>query len=294
MKKYLVIINPQAGKGRGLKILKQVEKVLKELEIEFIIKYTKEKFDAEKNLKQWLSEDITDLVVIGGDGTLNEIVNGMFPLNYPVRFISTGTGNDFIKSINLVSLKKLFTTENFSHLNLFSINNKIGVNAIGIGFDGEVIENMDKKNLKLKGLFAYMVFVLLKLFTYKPPKVKISIDKGKEVLKDKFYITCISNGKAVGGGFFLTPDAKPDDNKLDICLIKHVPFYLKPYYLIKVLLKKHKDDKRVIIKRIEEIIIETKNELKGQIDGQFVKGKKFYIKILKEKLRLVAHHPEIK
>ncbi|HAF07755.1 MAG: Diacylglycerol kinase catalytic region [candidate division TA06 bacterium 32_111] len=293
MKKYLVIINPQAGKGRGLKILNQVEKVLKELQIDFIIKYTKEKFDAQRNLKEWLSEDFTDLVVIGGDGTLNEIVNGMYPLNYPVRFISTGTGNDFIKSINLLSLKELFTTEKFSNLNLFSINEKIGVNAIGIGFDGEVIEEMDRKKLKLKGLFAYMVFVLLKLFTYKPPKVKIKIDK-EEVLKDKFYITCISNGKAVGGGFFLTPDAKPDDDKLDICLIKHVPFYLKPYYLLKVLLKKHKDDRRVIMQRIDEIIIETKEELKGQIDGQFVKGKRFYIKVLKDKLRLVAHHPHIK
>ncbi|MDI6701134.1 MAG: YegS/Rv2252/BmrU family lipid kinase [bacterium] len=293
MKKYLVIINPEAGKGRGLKILKQVEKVLKELQIDFIIKYTKEKFDAQRNLKEWLSEDFTDLVVIGGDGTLNEIVNGMYPLNYPVRFISTGTGNDFIKSINLLSLKELFTTEKFSNLNLFSINEKIGVNAIGIGFDGKVIEEMDRKKLKLKGLFAYMVFVLLKLFTYKPPKVKIKIDK-EEVLKDKFYITCISNGKAVGGGFFLTPDAKPDDDKLDICLIKHVPFYLKPYYLLKVLLKKHKDDRRVIMQRIDEIIIETKEELKGQIDGQFVKGKRFYIKVLKDKLRLVAHHPHIK
>lgn len=293
MKKYLVIINPEAGKGRGLKILNQVEKVLKELQIDFIIKYTKEKFDAQRNLKEWLSEDFTDLVVIGGDGTLNEIVNGMYPLNYPVRFISTGTGNDFIKSINLLSLKELFTTEKFSNLNLFSINEKIGVNAIGIGFDGEVIEEMDRKKLKLKGLFAYMVFVLLKLFTYKPPKVKIKIDK-EEVLKDKFYITCISNGKAVGGGFFLTPDAKPDDDKLDICLIKHVPFYLKPYYLLKVLLKKHKDDRRVIMQRIDEIIIETKEELKGQIDGQFVKGKRFYIKVLKDKLRLVAHHPHIK
>lgn len=293
MKKYLVIINPEAGKGRGLKILNQVEKVLKELQIDFIIKYTKEKFDAQRNLKEWLSEDFTDLVVIGGDGTLNEIVNGMYPLNYPVRFISTGTGNDFIKSINLLSLKELFTTEKFSNLNLFSINEKIGVNAIGIGFDGEVIEEMDRKKLKLKGLFAYMVFVLLKLFTYKPPKVKIKIDK-EEILKDKFYITCISNGKAVGGGFFLTPDAKPDDDKLDICLIKHVPFYLKPYYLLKVLLKKHKDDRRVIMQRIDEIIIETKEELKGQIDGQFVKGKRFYIKVLKDKLRLVAHHPHIK
>jgi len=69
---------------------------------------------------------------------------------------------------------------------------------------------------------------------------------------------------------------------------------LKPYYLLKVLLKKHKDDKRVVMKKIEEIVIETKEELKGQIDGQFVKGKRFYIKILKEKLRLVAHHPQIK
>ncbi|GEM_PF-189587 len=291
MKKYIIILNPVAGKGVGIKILNSLEKILNDLQIDFNIKKTINKYDAERNLKDWITKDTTDIVVIGGDGTLNEVVNGLYPIDIPIRFISTGTGNDFVKSIKTYSLKEILTTEKFSKINIFSINDKIGINALGIGFDGEVIEEMDKKKLKFKGLFAYLIFVLLKLFTYKPPTVKILIDNEKKI-KKKFYITCVSNGKAIGGGFFLTPFASLKDDFLNICLIEEVPTILKPYYLLKVLLKKHHKDKKVILKKIKEILIETTTELKAQVDGQFIKGKKFYVKILKEKLKIVAHQPE--
>lgn len=285
-KNILLIVNPTAGKGASLMQLDRVREILARMGVAVTEKITKRQFDAQENLKHWITSDTHEIICMGGDGTLNEIINGMYPHNLPVRIISSGTGNDLIKAIGIVPLDDFFTTENFSNVNMFRANDAIGINALGIGFDGEVVRSMDENNLPIRGLMAYMIFVIKHLLGFVPPRYDIIVDGQR--LNDKFYIALVANGKAIGGGFFLTPDADPGDDYLDLCLIRDLPMIMRPLFVIKVLLKKHINDRNVVMRRIKHILIKSNRIVYAQLDGQLVKNDVFNIELIKEKLRIVA------
>lgn len=285
-KNILLIINPAAGKGASLMQLDRVREILAQMGISVTERITRHQFDAQENMKHWINRDTDEIICMGGDGTLNEIINGMYPYNLPVRVISSGTGNDLIKAIGIVPLNDFFTTERFSSVNMFRANDSIGINALGIGFDGEVVRSMNENNLPIRGLMAYMIFVIKHLLGFVPPVYDIIIN-GKRI-RDKFYIALVANGKAIGGGFFLTPDADPGDDYLDLCLIRDLPMIMRPLFVIKVLLKKHIKDRNVVMKRIKHIVIKSNRTVYAQLDGQLVKNDVFNIELMKEKLRIVA------
>ena len=287
MAKFLIIQNPAAGNGSAENYLPEVISAIERLQIPYVLKKTAKKFDAQDNVKEWVTPDITDIVVVGGDGTLNEVVNGLYPHLKPIRLISTGTGNDLVKNLKNHTMDNLFLTNEFNQIDLFTVNDRIGINALGLGFDGEVVSEMDEKDLKINGMFAYMIFVLSKLFKFRAPRYHITAD-GVDY-RGKYYITCVGNGMAVGGGFFLTPKAHIEDGNLDICLIRDIPMILRPYYLIKVILKIHPSDKKVIYRQFKEMIIRSSRQIMGQLDGQLVTGKDFVIKLIGEKLHIVSH-----
>ncbi|MDD3803717.1 MAG: YegS/Rv2252/BmrU family lipid kinase [bacterium] len=287
MAKFLIIQNPAAGNGSAENYLPEVISAIERLQIPYVLKKTAKKFDAQDNVKEWVTPDITDIVVVGGDGTLNEVVNGLYPHLKPIRLISTGTGNDLVKNLKNHTMDNLFLTNEFNQIDLFTVNDRIGINALGLGFDGEVVSEMDEKDLKINGMFAYMIFVLSKLFKFRAPRYHITAD-GVDY-RGKYYITCVGNGMAVGGGFFLTPKAHIADGNLDICLIRDIPMILRPYYLIKVILKIHPSDKKVIYRQFKEMIIRSSRQIMGQLDGQLVTGKDFVIKLIGEKLHIVSH-----
>lgn len=286
MRKFLVIVNPVAGKGAAQRLKHIVEAQLKELHIPFETRITEKKFDAQHNVSKW-SKGFTEIVVVGGDGTLNEIVNGLYPDMLPIRLIGAGTGNDFAKALNIVDFYEVFKSDRFEHVDLFKCNDSIGVNALGLGFDGEVVKAMDEARLPIRGMAAYMVFVLHKLMTFKPPVYSIKCDDEK--LDGRYFITSISNGKAVGGGFFFSPKALADDGKLNMCLIKDLPLYMRPVYLVKVVLQKHVlDKKNVIMRTVKNLEIESSEVILGQLDGQLVENKAFNLNILPGTMKILC------
>ena len=111
-RKLLVMVNPAAGYGKGARIVGEVEKFLRTNELQYESFFTKKGQNARTIVKRRLNETFTDLLVIGGDGTLNEAVNGIGDNKHVVlNVISTGTGNDFVKAINVgTTLMQQFDT----------------------------------------------------------------------------------------------------------------------------------------------------------------------------------------
>lgn len=287
MKKYLVVYNPAAGNGESRKEINEVIETIEKYDIPYVIKETAFKFDAQQNIKSWITDEITDVVVVGGDGTLNEVVNGMHPGFMPVRLVSFGTGNDLAKCLENVSIDDVITKDDFTDIDVFRVDNLLGINALGLGFDGEVVEEMDRRDLPINGIMGYMIFVIYKLMVFNAPRYKVEIDG--EVLEGRFYINCISSGKAVGGGFYLNPQAEVHDGLIDICLIKDLPMIMRPYYLLKVLKKKHPGDKNVTIRQAKKIIVSSDKEVLGQLDGQLVRGNRYHIEVIEERLKIICH-----
>ncbi len=285
-KQILLIVNPVAGSGVAMKNLPKVKAALDGLRINYRIIITKREYDAQENIKEWINDKTDEIILMGGDGSLNEIINSLYPKKIPVKLIGCGTGNDLVKSIGVVPFESFFTENVFKEVNIFRMNDKIGINSLGIGFDGEVVRSMNEDKLPLHGILAYMVYVAKHILGFCPPIYCLKSD-GKEY-NGKYYTVLVANGQSIGGGFYLTPNADTGDDFLDLCLIKDMPMIMRPLLLIKVLLKRHMFDRNVIIKKIKHIFIKSNRKVYAQLDGQLIYNDEFRVDILPNKYKIIA------
>ena len=282
----MLIVNPIAGSGVAMKNLPKVKAALDGLRINYRVIITEREYDAQENIKEWINDKTDEIILMGGDGSLNEIINGLYPKKTPIKLIGCGTGNDLVKSIGVVPFESFFTENVFKEVNVFRMNDKIGINSLGIGFDGEVVRSMNEDKLPLHGIVAYMVYVVKHIFGFCPPIYCLKSD-GKEY-NGKYYTVLVANGQSIGGGFYLTPNADTGDDFLDLCLIKDMPMIMRPLLLIKVLLKRHMFDRNVIIKKIKHILIKSKRKVYAQLDGQLIYNDEFRVDILPDKYKIIA------
>jgi len=230
--KFWIILNPTAGKGKAAKQHPKIERFLRESGLNFEILLTKGVGDA-LNMARDLpigADDVT--VAAGGDGTCNEVVNGLLRrgAKTPPVFgiLPIGRGNDFSATPNIPQdvedALTLLTTGNAKPLDAgfvkggFFPEGRYFVNGIGIGFDTKV--GFEAAKLKIKSGISYAVGALITLIRYEPsPVLQINFD-GKEVTLPAVLVSIV-NGRRMGGSFYMGPNAVLDDGLLDICYVQH-------------------------------------------------------------------------
>ena len=178
-----------------------------------------------------------NIIVVSGDGTLNEVVNGVFTQNkYPTEeialgMITVGTGNDWGRMYNIprnykeaISILKTCKTvkQDIGVIQYYSSGKqerRYFINIAGLGFDAKVVEktNRQKENGR-SGVLIYLINILTTLFKYKDVKAEIIIDGNK--IEDEIFTISLGIGKYAGGGMMLTPNAIPDNGSFDLTVIK--------------------------------------------------------------------------
>lgn len=234
MEKILFIVNPTAGRGKTLKSLPIIESFLKSGKINYDIELTKYPKHATQ-IASRLQRDYERIVCIGGDGTLNEVINGL-DKNYKtiVGLLPIGTGNDFAYSLNLSKdihdNLLLVTSRNANSGNLEygkvefwengSKKSQIHhfVNAFGVGFDA-FVGSLHKNQKFFRGLLSYIIAVFKGLAEYRYFYSNGTLDD--ESFSGKKLLITVAKGKTSGGGFFLTPHADLFDEKLAVCLVDY-------------------------------------------------------------------------
>tara|TARA_R110000737_G_scaffold324995_1_gene338177 strand:+ start:49511 stop:50299 length:789 start_codon:yes stop_codon:yes gene_type:complete len=175
------------------------------------------------------------IIAVGGDGTCNEVVNGimMSSRNNKVSFgvIPNGSGNDFYKMIGEfepdIFIKSLLN-RNSKKIDLISIESAekqlYTLNIAGTGFDGLVVKYLDniRFSLFLKGKVAYMVSILRSFITFKKLDTMVRCDEFS--YNGKLLMVAVCNGKAFGHGLIISPDSKIDDGKMNVVLLGDVSF----------------------------------------------------------------------
>ena len=287
MRKIFIIWNPFAG-GNASKICKRLSEKLDQEHIEYQVFDTHETKSATKTVEQYLDSSFSDLIIIGGDGTINEAVNGL-EFDIPVSIIPAGTGDDFIKN---VSLGKTLDDQTHTAINgtikrmdLGQCNDRKFVNGVGIGFDGQIVEDMESKRVPLlKGHAAYYYHVLRILGGYRERIFQYQIDEENHE-KDLILLT-IGNGTTFGGGFKLMPDAKIDDGLLEICEIGKVSGLRRFLNIHKLSNGTHGGIKEVSFYKAKTIKIMANERLFAHIDGERMGQPPFEIKVLPNALQL--------
>lgn len=283
MNSYTFIINPKAGRRKRAAIIaERLKKELAERKAFGEIHFTARPGHATDLARKAATSVI---VAVGGDGTVNEVANGLIGTSKILGIIPSGSGNDLVKSLGIAadykSAVETLLTGKTKQIDCASVNceatqsNRIVgnfteryfVNGVGIGFDAAVAERTTHIHW-LSGTPLYLAAVFQMLGKYKSPDFTIKLDATS--FSSHNLLIAIGNGICAGGGFYLTPNAHVDDGKLDVCLIDEmsVPRILK--LMPQVMKGKHENFKGVQMKRAERIAVAAEQPFFVHADGEMV------------------------
>ena len=221
--RYLLIVNPEAGRRSTMKALPDIERLLRERKAEYEFHFTKERGHATELVKEFGS-GFDVIVSVGGDGTINEIVNGMPDLNKPMGILPIGTGNDFARScsIKIGDLECAVDTlmaHDVKKIDVGEVNGRRFVNVMGLGFEG-LANDYGAILSFLKGTPKYLLAIGGAFITYRRMPLRIKINDLE--IDEKVFLMSIGNGWNVGGGLQLTPKAIIDDGFFDVCYVQNI------------------------------------------------------------------------
>jgi diacylglycerol kinase (ATP) len=231
MPKYMIIVNPIAGKGAGQKLIPEITQTLEDLGLDFIIAVTEQPGHGIE-LARKAAVDYDVVVAAGGDGTANEVINGLMLAGVEghrkaaLGVLPIGRGNDFAYGMNLPTEWKqaaqvlkddrkkpldigLVTGERYPQGRYFG-------NGVGIGFDAVV--GFVAARSKLTGMLSYLVAAIKTISLYfNAPTVELTLDD--QTLTQACLMVSIMNGRRMGGSFMMAPNSSNDDGKLDLCIV---------------------------------------------------------------------------
>jgi YegS/Rv2252/BmrU family lipid kinase len=237
--KWFVIVNPNAGNAKGKKDWDRIAGILKKNNIDYDVKHTEGKGHAIEFATAMIRKGYRKIISVGGDGTLNEIINGIFTQDIcPTKeitlgIIPVGTGNDWGRmfgipliydgAVNVIKEgKEMLHDIGVVYFNTGDTRQKrYFINIAGLGFESVVVKKTNKQKDKGKSnKTIYFYNLLSSLIKYKNTTVEITIDGISS--RAKVFSINIGNGRYCGGGMRQTPDALPDDGLLDITVIKNM------------------------------------------------------------------------
>lgn len=239
----LAVINPRSAGGRTGREANTIARKLADVAGPVTVALTNAPMDAARITSHALQQGYERVVAVGGDGTINEVVNGFFdngmPINSEAEFalLNLGTGGDFRKTFDIdagfdASLERIAEGRvrriDVGRLSFVTDEGKTGTrhfaNIASFGMSGDVMHRVNRAtNIKrYTGRFAFTWGSLVSLFKYKSKPVRLKVDN---VFDDVVTVsTCaVCNGQFFGGGMRVAPDASPDDGLLDVIMIGDAP-----------------------------------------------------------------------
>ncbi len=289
--KYYFIVNPAAGGGKHISRLVEVQNFCAQQNVNYEIVLTKAPKQATELAAQ-AARRYEVVVAVGGDGTVNEVGNGLIDTQAALGIIPAGSGNDFSKELGYSKnikkdLQQLFFGR-VAYTDVGLLNNKVYFfNAFGVGFDGEVAAHARAFMKYGRGFAGYLLSVLSTLFGYRFHRVRIAIDSHEPIDKDIFFVA-VANGSTYGGGFNVAPGAKINDGFFNICIVDKTSKLYALRQIPKFMKGSHVNLPVVHILTGKNINILADDFLQAQIDGELPeRSKNFFIKILPKKLKII-------
>ncbi|MBP3888289.1 MAG: diacylglycerol kinase family lipid kinase [Cellulosilyticum sp.] len=292
--KALFVVNPAAGKGRGLALIKSFEPIIQE-KIPYEIVCTGAKGEATEIVRRYTLQDDYLVFAVGGDGTINEVVNGIVGSKSSLAILPTGSGNDFVRSLyeqyTLEELLIALIEGKDQNIDVMQINERYFLNITSVGLDADVVYNASyyKKKKFIKGDMAYVISLIKTVLGPKGTYAKVMID-GSLVCDESILLLAAANGSFYGGGIHMVPTAKVNDGLADICLIRETRLR-KLLKLVPSLIKaKHTEAKEVEIYHAKEILIEARDGCRVNIDGEIVSSQKIGMKVIPNGIKVRVPH----
>lgn len=285
----LFIINPVAGNGKGIEYVDKIKSEMIKRNQDFEIYITENKYSIGEYLKENQGK-YDSIIGVGGDGTINDIVNNIHPGDIKVGVIPLGSGNDFLrnfeKDFNFTALIDNLIEGNYNEYDLWQANERKFFNVFSVGVDGEILISRSKRKSSTKG--KYLIMAVKKLISYRTRNIKVKIDGIK--LERKAYLFTVCNGSYFGSGMEIMPKAELDDGHLDVCIVKKCSKVKILFLFPSIYWGGHLRFKSIVEHyKAKEIEIHCDEKLPLDLDGEIIGETPVKIKKVKENLKLIKH-----
>ena len=271
-----VILNPVAGRDAAPDFAETINRRLRERFDAVEIVLTAAAGDAERAARQAVVDGCGHLFIGGGDGTLNEAVNGAASASGLPRItlglIPLGTGNDFATALGIPSdvdaALDVLLAGRTRQVDLGEVNGRIFANISGGGYIAEVSEAVTPQMKSIAGRLAYLVGGAQALLEFEPVGTAVAAEPGGVRFESRVYAFAVCNSRMIGGGKLIAPHAVIDDGLLDVCVIEAMPAIEFVALLRRVADGTHTDDPRVRYLRAETVRFQFDRSIKINTDGE--------------------------
>jgi diacylglycerol kinase (ATP) len=308
MAKYKVIANPAAGGGAGARAIPHVKRLLAKHGLDFDVVCTERPWHAAELAREAAAAGYDVLVAAGGDGTANEVINGLMAAQRAgqpapaLGVLCIGRGNDFAYGVGVPhDLELACQVLAADHRRTIDVGRVAGGmypqgryfgNCVGVGFDA--IGSIEAAKLpRLGGFLSYLIAVLKTIFLYyRAPLTTVKYDE--QTLTQPSLLVSIMNGQRLGGGFTMAPDAQPDDGLFDLCIAHEVSrarmFALIPHFLRGT----QATQEPITTGRAARVSITAlEGALPAQTDGEIlcIDGQRLEIELLPRRIEVICQPP---
>ncbi|WP_404429177.1 diacylglycerol/lipid kinase family protein [Sutcliffiella horikoshii] len=278
---YHIIVNKMAGNGKGLRMWKETEKFLVKRSVTYHVSFTEYAGHAGKLIENIDENLIHAVVVVGGDGTIHEVVNKLVHKSVALGIVPAGSGNDLARSLRVPfdvegALSRILKGS-YQLIDVPKAGKEHFISIAGLGFDGKVAEvtnrSKSKRLLNKLGLggLSYVLNIFRVLFTYQPSDISVAVDGRLHEFEDVWLIA-VANLPFYGGGIMICPDACGNDGALDICVVSGIGRWELLFVFPLAFKGKHIKHRNVTMLRGAVIKVSPNSAMVMQCDGEVVQS----------------------
>ena len=266
-KRLLYIVNPVSGRGRQDILLSLLDKYKNSHRIVCDIKYTESAGHAVQISKDsCLQYDA--LIAVGGDGSINEVAQGLINTGTALGVVPTGSGNGFARHLKIpMKMEKAVEAIhrfNTMRIDTAEVNGHPYVNVAGIGFDARIAHKFAA--FSKRGFLSYARITVSELHRFKPLNVRILTDDNQQEVS--VFLISIANGSQFGNNAYIAPGASMQDGKLNAVLLNRFPYASAPALAARLFIKSLDKSKHINARMTEHITLEKKGEILAHLDGE--------------------------
>lgn len=288
---FHIIVNPEGGKGKSLKALEKVEQILKDRNVEYVVHKTERPGHATEITRELSATPDTKIIMMGGDGSFNEILNGIDNFdNVTLGIVPCGSGNDFIKKsghpLDTEKALEVVLNGNVEYCDYIQLDDRRCLNVLGGGMDVDVLLNYaTRKHGPAKVRYYMSLFHVLAHARFH--HLRLTVDDGEPMERSVFMIG-VGNGGIIGGGIPICPAADPYDGELSIVVVNEMK---KSKILVELpgfLSAKHVKKPYTEVFSGKKLRLEVLDDSKFEVDGEIFDKLDVHAELVHNKLRIFA------
>lgn len=300
--KTRLIANPTSGGERALDLLQRLNDRLRPALDHLDIVLTTGDGDAARAARQAAGDGYAQVLAAGGDGTLNEVINGIAAAaaddpgqdawtRLRVGLIPLGTGNDFAGTLGLPddpeAAAEVVLRGETRQIDLGVMNDRRFINASAGGFIAETSANVDSRLKSIAGAFAYVLGGVRTLIEWEPVQTTVTLDDDAPFTLD-MQMFVVANGQTIGGGNRVAPDARLDDGRMDVCLVHAMPNVAFVPLLGRIAAGEHVGDDGVVMRQAKRARFAFSRPIKVNVDGQVLDAADATYEVEPGRVRFIA------